>query len=152
MAERLLPAECFRLGVSAARQQPRREPSVVFRVTRPMKFTSIAKSHVEEADHPGAILRDYVLPALNLSISQAARDLEITRQTLHRILAGAGALTPEMAVRLERLCGVASEFWLDRQHRHELKRLRTENADVLARIPSRALPKGTLKQIGAGDG
>ena len=107
---------------------------------------------MKETDHPGALLRVYVLPALNLSISQAARDLEITRQTLHRILAGAVALTPEMAVRLERLCGVASEFWLDRQYRHELNRLRTENADVLARIPSRALPKSILKQIGASDG
>ena len=101
--------------------------------------------------YPGALLRLYVLPALKLSVSQAARDLAITRQTLHRILAGAAALTPEMAVRLERLCGVASEFWLDRQHRHELQRVRRENGDVLARIPSRALPKGILKQIGASD-
>jgi antitoxin HigA-1 len=100
----------------------------------------------------GALLRVYVLPALNLSVSQAARDLEITRQTLHRILAGAAALTPEMAVRLERLCGVASEFWLDRQHRHELKRVRRDQAAVLARIPSRALPKGIAEEIGASDG
>jgi addiction module HigA family antidote len=112
----------------------------------------VGETSVSEADHPGALLRLYVLPALKLSVSQAARDLAITRQTLHRILAGAAALTPEMAVRLERLCGVASEFWLDRQHRHELERVRRENADVLARIPSRALPKGTLKQIGASDG
>jgi antitoxin HigA-1 len=124
----------------------------VFRVTIPMALTRIAKATVEEAEHPGALLRIYVLPALKLSVSQAARDLEITRQTLHRILAGAAALTPEMAVRLERLCGVASEFWLDRQHRHELIRVRRDQAAVLARIPSRALPKGIAEQIGASDG
>jgi len=107
---------------------------------------------VEEAQHPGALLRLYVLPALNLSVSQAARDLEISRQTLHRILAGAAALTPEMAVRLERLCGVASEFWLDCQHRHELMGVRRDQAAVLARIPSRALPKVIAEQIGASDG
>jgi addiction module HigA family antidote len=107
---------------------------------------------VEEAEHPGALLRLYVLPALNLSVSQAARDLEISRQTLHRILAGAAALTPEMAVRLERLCGVASEFWLDRQHRHELTRVRRNQAAVLARIPARVLPKVIAEQIGASDG
>ena len=39
------------------------------------------------SEHPGALLRDSVLPALKLSVSQAARDLMITRQTLHRILA-----------------------------------------------------------------
>jgi addiction module HigA family antidote len=114
--------------------------------------TRIAKATVEDAEHPGALLRLYVLPALNLSVSQAARDLEISRQTLHRILAGAAALTPEMAVRLERLCGVASEFWLDCQHRHELMGVRRDQAAVLARIPSRALPKVIAEQIGASNG
>jgi addiction module HigA family antidote len=107
---------------------------------------------VEESEHPGALLRVYVLPALNLSVSQAARDLEITRQMLHRILAGAAGLTPEMALRLERLCGVASEFWLDRQHQHELQRVRRESAAVLRRIRFRPLPKEVIKQIGANDG
>jgi hypothetical protein len=58
--------------------------SVVFRVILPMEPT-----------HLGALLRIYVLPALNLSVGQAARDQQITRQTLHRILAGAAARTPE---------------------------------------------------------
>jgi addiction module HigA family antidote len=119
----------------------------VFRFT-----TLMAQTSVEEYEHPGELLRDYVLPALNLSVTQAARDLEITRQMLHRILAGAAAVTPEMALRLERLCGVSSAFWLDRQHRYELESIRRENAAVLTRIPSRTLPKGVIAQIGASDG
>jgi len=71
---------------------------------------------------------------------------------LHRILAGGAGLTPEMAVRLERLRGVASEFWLDRQYQHELQRVRRENAAVLTRIPCRPLPKEVIKQIEANDG
>ena len=59
-----------------------------------------------KAEHPGMLLRNHVLPGLGLSVSQAARDLGIARQTLHRILAGDAAITPEMAARLERLCGV----------------------------------------------
>ena len=114
--------------------------------------TRRGQTTVEESEHPGALLRVYVLPALNLSVSQAARDLEITRQMLHRILAGAAGLTPEMALRLERLCGVASEFWLDRQHQHELQRVRRESAAVLRRIRFRPLPKEVIKQIGANDG
>jgi hypothetical protein len=35
--------------------------------------------------HPGLILREVVLPALNLSVSQARSDLAVARQTLHRI-------------------------------------------------------------------
>ena len=112
----------------------------------------MAQTSVEEYEHPGEVLRVYVLPALKLSVTQAARDLEITRQMLHRILAGAAAITPEMAVRLERLCGVPSAFWLDRQHRCELESIRRENAAVLTRIPCRTLPKGIIKQIGASDG
>ena len=46
--------------------------------------------------HPGEMLRQHVLPALRLPVTQAARELGITRQTLHRILAGSAAVTPEM--------------------------------------------------------
>jgi plasmid maintenance system antidote protein VapI len=68
----------------------------VFRVTLPAEPTTrMGQTTAEESEHPGALLRVYVLPALNLSVSQAARDLEITRQMLHRILAGAAGVTPE---------------------------------------------------------
>jgi addiction module HigA family antidote len=48
--------------------------------------------------HPGEILREDVLPALRLSVTDAARQLGIARQTLHRLLAERAAVTPEMAV------------------------------------------------------
>lgn len=58
--------------------------------------------------HPGVILRDDVLPALKLSVSEAARQLRVTRQTLHRITAGKTAITLEMAVQLGKFCGNGS--------------------------------------------
>jgi plasmid maintenance system antidote protein VapI len=57
-----------------------------------------------------------------------------------------------MAVRLERLCGIRSVFWLDRQQRHELPRIREEIANALTRIPARLLPEEIIEQIGASDG
>jgi len=101
---------------------------------------------------PGALLRDVVLPALGLSISQAARDLAISRQTLHRVLSGAASISPEMAARLERFCGVPSRFWLDRQHDQELSRAETELGQVLGRIHAHPLPDETLELIGAAGG
>lgn len=101
-----------------------------------------------ESEHPGTLLRDHVLPGLQLSVSQAARDLGVARQTLHRILAGNAAISTEMAARLERFCGVSSEFWLDCQHRYELQRAKTELASVLTRIPCRPLAESILKRIG----
>lgn len=57
--------------------------------------------------HPGEILREDVLPALDLSVMQAAAKLGVTRQTLHRIVARRDPrpVTPVMAVRLGKLCG-----------------------------------------------
>jgi antitoxin HigA-1 len=105
-----------------------------------------------ESEHPGMLLRNHVLPGLRLSVSQAARDLGVARQTLHRILAGDAAVTPEMATRLERLCGVPPEFWLSCQHKYELQRAKVELARVLSRIPSRPLPETIIEKIGASYG
>jgi addiction module HigA family antidote len=101
-----------------------------------------------EAQHPGTLLRDHVLPALQVSVTQAARDLGVTRQTLHRILAGSAAISTEMAARLERFCGVSSEFWLGCQQRYELQRAKIELAAGLMRIRSRPLPQSIIKKIG----
>lgn len=101
--------------------------------------------------HPGNLLRDCILPALGLSVSQAARDLHITRQTLHRILAGDAAITPDMATRLERLCGVQSRYWLALQQDCELDRNLLEHGELYDRIPSHQLPEKVLRTIGASD-
>jgi addiction module HigA family antidote len=103
----------------------------------------------DAAKHPGALLREHVLPGLHLSVSQAARDLGVARQTLHRILAGEAAITPKMAARLEQLCGLSSDFWLRCQDRYELQRARNELGPVLRRIPPRPLSETIIKKIGA---
>ena len=100
------------------------------------------------SDHPGQVLRQHVLPALDLSVSRAARELSVTRQTLHRILAGQAAVTPEMAVRLERFCGVPALFWLRLQLQYELDHVQVTLFDALAKIPSHALAPKVLRQIG----
>ncbi len=65
--------------------------------------------------HPGEILREDVLPALGLTIQDAAAKLGVTRQTLHRIIArdDPRQVTPEMAVRLGKLCGNGPRPWLN---------------------------------------
>jgi addiction module HigA family antidote len=85
--------------------------------------------------HPGAILREDVLPALGLSISEAARQLGITRQTLHRIMAEKVSVTPEMAARLGRFCGNGPGLWLRMQQACDLWRVERELRSELERIP-----------------
>ena len=90
--------------------------------------------------HPGRVLRDRVLPGLGLSVSRASRELGVCRQTLHHVLAGTAAVTPNMATRLARLSGLPAHFWLDLQQAHDLARAEAELAAVLPTIPTYALP------------
>jgi addiction module HigA family antidote len=98
--------------------------------------------------HPGLILKVQVLRSLHLSVSQAARELGIARQTLHRVLAGTAAVTPEMAARLARLSGTAPQFWLALQQRHDLWHAEKALAGVLTRIPTHTLPLAVRAEIG----
>jgi addiction module HigA family antidote len=85
--------------------------------------------------HPGSILREDVLPALGLSVSEAARQLGVTRQTLHRIMAEKVSVTPEMAARLGRFCGNGPGLWLRMQQACDLWRAERELRSELKRIP-----------------
>jgi addiction module HigA family antidote len=63
-----------------------------------------------------------VLPALGLTVVDAAAKLGVTRQTLHRIIARRNPrpVTPEMAVRLGKLCGNGPRLWLNLQTAYDL--------------------------------
>lgn len=111
----------------------------------------IAKPKRQLVKHPGATLRDYVLPGLGLSVSQSARDLGIARQTLHRILAGRAPITPGMAARLGKFCGVSSRFWLKQQCEYNLHRAETEVGNALDHIRTHSLAKHIMQKIGAVD-
>ena len=86
--------------------------------------------------HPGAILREDVLPALRLTVSAAARHLQISRQTLHRILAEDAGVTPDMALRLGKLCGNEPGFWLAMQQAYDLWGAEQGLAETIAAIPT----------------
>lgn len=56
--------------------------------------------------HPGLTLKDDVLPALGLSVTQAAQQLDVSR-----VLNGRAAISPEMALRIEAWLGVGRGAW-----------------------------------------
>jgi addiction module HigA family antidote len=84
--------------------------------------------------HPGEILKGDVLPALDMSVSDVARALGVSRQSLHRILAGKAAVTPEMALRIGKFCGNGPELWLRMQEAFDLWHARKSIASDLAKI------------------
>ena len=86
--------------------------------------------------HPGAILREDVLPALRLPVSDAARQLGVSRQMLHRILACRAPVTPDMAVRLGKFCGNGPGLWLRLQQAFDLWHAERRLAEEIANIPT----------------
>ena len=89
--------------------------------------------------HPGEVVREDVLPALGLSVSEAARRLGVSRQQLHRILACTHPITTEMALRIGRLAGNGPGLWLRMQQAHDLwhteQRLKEELAQIAPAVP-----------------
>jgi addiction module HigA family antidote len=88
--------------------------------------------------HPGELLREDVLPALARPRAEIARLLGVSRQTLHSILTERTPVTPEMALRLGKLCGNGPELWLNLQSRHDLERLKKAKRAELEAIPTLA--------------
>ena len=74
--------------------------------------------------HPGLTLRDDVLPALGLSVTEAAQQLDVARVTLSRVINGRAAISPEMALRLEAWLGVErggqADAWLAEQRTYDM--------------------------------
>jgi addiction module HigA family antidote len=87
--------------------------------------------------HPGALVRDN-LDDLGLSVSEGAAALGVTRQQLYNVLNGRSAITPEMAVRLEKAFGGSAELWLAMQAAYDLAQVRARGPETaIARTASR---------------
>jgi len=96
-----------------------------YSVKRPLKRSPI---------HPGEILREDVLPALGLSVSEAARRLGISRQQLHRVLACTHPITTEMALRIGKFAGNGPGLWLRMQQSYDLWYAEKRMKDELSKI------------------
>lgn len=74
--------------------------------------------------HPGLTLRDDVLPALGLQVTQAAEQLGVSRVAFSRVLNGRAAISPEMALRIEAWLGIdrggEARLWLAVQSAYDV--------------------------------
>jgi antitoxin HigA-1 len=86
--------------------------------------------------HPGAILREDVLPALGITVTEMARHLRVTRQQLHRVLAEHAAISPEMAIRVGKLCGNGPDLWIGMQQAFDLWHAEQKLTREIKRIPT----------------
>ena len=70
--------------------------------------------------HPGEVLRELCLEPLNLTVTDAARSLGVSRKALSSILNGRAGISPEMAVRLSMAFNTSAESWLNQQLQYDL--------------------------------
>ncbi len=81
--------------------------------------------------HPGEILKELVIDSLELTITDVAKHLGVSRKTLSKVLNAKGSVTPEMAVRLELAFSKPSaDHWLRLQNAHDLWQTRQEQASL----------------------
>jgi antitoxin HigA-1 len=79
--------------------------------------------------HPGGLIKGE-LDALRVSIAEAAASLGVTRQQLYRVTKGESAISPEMALRLEKAIGSTADFWLRLQMNYDLAQARLKKPAV----------------------
>jgi len=70
--------------------------------------------------HPGKMLREDFLPDYDLTVSELAQAIGVSRQSVNELLRERRGLSPEMALRLARLFGNSPEFWLNAQQAVDL--------------------------------
>jgi len=81
---------------------------------------------IRKPTHPGEVLYEDVLKPLGISITEAARNLEISRKTLSEIVNGRCSLTPEMAVRIGYATNTSPESWINMQTKFDLWKIRDQ--------------------------
>jgi addiction module HigA family antidote len=80
--------------------------------------------------HPGSLIKTEVIEALGLSLSKAAEILQVRRATLSDLLNGKSALTPDMALRIEKAFGPEMDHLLRMQLAYDVSRTRANANDI----------------------
>ena len=80
--------------------------------------------------HPGDLIKTEIIEALGLSVSKAAEILKVRRATLSDLLHGKAALTPEMALRIEKAFGPDMDHLLRMQLAYDVARARQHSRDI----------------------
>ena len=80
--------------------------------------------------HPGLSVRHDCIEPLDLSITETADILGVTRQTLNNLVNGKSGISPEMAIRLDKAFGGGAETWLRLQMAYDLAQARQHEGEI----------------------
>jgi len=80
--------------------------------------------------HPGHSIKDACLEPLELSVTEGAKVLGVTRHTLSRVINGQSGISPDMAIRLEKAGWSNADHWLRLQTAYELAQARMRQDQI----------------------
>jgi antitoxin HigA-1 len=83
--------------------------------------------------HPGRSIRTACLEPLGLSVTEGAKVLGVTRQTLNNVINGKSGISAEMAIRLTKAFGSTAEAWLSMQSAYDLAQARKNERKIKIR-------------------
>ena len=90
--------------------------------------------------HPGLSVRHDCIEPLDLTITEAADILGVTRQALNNLVNGRSGISPEMAIRLDKAFGGGAETWLRLQMAYDLAQARQREGEIkVKRVVQRKL-------------
>jgi addiction module HigA family antidote len=88
--------------------------------------------------HPGSLLREDILPALGLTVTEAAGQLGVSRSALTRLINEHAAVSAEMALRLEQwITNPPASMWLQLQNDRDLWEVKQRGVPQIARAAPR---------------
>ncbi len=83
--------------------------------------------------HPGRIVRQECIEPLNLTVTEAAKRLGVTRQALNNLVNEKAGISPQMAIRLSKAFGSSPEVWLGIQMEYDLAQIEKEAERIKVR-------------------
>lgn len=83
-------------------------------------MATITKAAMHSPAHPGEILREMYLKPMNVTITQAADALGVSRKHISAIVNGRAPVTPDMAMRLAAAFSTEAALWINLQAQHDL--------------------------------
>ena len=83
--------------------------------------------------HPGRLIKNACLSPLSLSITAAAMNLGVSRNSLSRVVHGHAGVSPEMAIRLEKAGWSTADAWLRMQAAYDLAQARKEEDKIVVK-------------------
>ena len=84
--------------------------------------------------HPGALIRNVILPETQLTVSELANRCGVARNTMSKVINARSDVTEDLAIRLSRVLGSTPQFWLSMQSKLNLWKLEQENKRVYDQI------------------